>query len=472
VAELDALVDAPRWGSINFANADFVEINNRAHFDYQQQRVFVRTSKLLKRRLRRRGGPHNLSLPVNKCIGIVAAKCPMCKSEDLRNLSDLEGLRMRARTKRVLDLAITGGGIHRRITECKPAVYCCGACGHRFKPERYHRVAKHGHTLMSWAMHSHVAHHLSYGEIRAMFREYFGLNVNDTEIYMFKLLMARLYRSTYEGLLSKLTSGSVLHADETTVHLRTGRGYVWVFASIEDVVYMYRPSREAEFLRSLLKEFRGTLISDFFAGYDGLPCGQQKCLIHLIRDLNEAILKNPYDDGVRSMTEAFGGLLRAIVATIDDHGLKRVHLAKHDKSVRAFFQQLSSCSLRSDAAESIRDRLLKNRDKLFTFLRYDGVPWNNNNAENAIKQFAYYRESRSGIALTERGLQDYLILLSIYQTCRYKRISFLQFLLSGERDIDAFAKSGCRRSRKARLLLYPKGFTPPHLRSVMKVPGK
>jgi hypothetical protein len=100
------------------------------------------------------------------------------------------------------------------------------------------------------------------------------------------------------------------------------------------------------------------------------------------------------------------------------------------------------------------------------------VPWNNNNAENAIKQFAYYRESRSGIALTERGLQDFLVLLSIYQTCRYKQISFLQFLLSGERDIDAFAKSGCRPPGKARLLLYPKGFTPPHLKSVMKVPRK
>ena len=37
---------------------------------------------------------------------------------------------------------------------------------------------------------------------------------------------------------------------------------------------------------------------------------------------------------------------------------------------------------------------MKCRDKLFTFIKYDGVPWNNNNAENAIKRFAYYRRYR------------------------------------------------------------------------------
>jgi len=36
------------------------------------------------------------------------------------------------------------------------------------------------------------------------------------------------------------------------------------------------------------------------------------------------------------------------------------------------------------------------------------------------------------------GLEDYLVLLSIYQTCRYRNINFLQFLLSGKKDIDRY----------------------------------
>ncbi len=32
-------------------------------------------------------------------------------------------------------------------------------------------------------------------------------------------------------------------------------------------------------------------------------------------------------------------------------------------------------------------------------------------------------------------------MLSIYQTCVYKKVSFLRFLLSGEKDVDAYAKA-------------------------------
>ena len=36
--------------------------------------------------------------------------------------------------------------------------------------------------------------------------------------------------------------------------LQTGKGYVWVFATAEEVVYMYRPTREGDFLKDLLKD--------------------------------------------------------------------------------------------------------------------------------------------------------------------------------------------------------------------------
>ena len=80
---------------------------------------------------------------------------------------------------------------------------------------------------------------------------------------------------------------------------------------------------------------------------------------------------------------------------------------------------------------------MRYREKLFTFLRHDGVPWNNNNAEHAIKPFARDRAIADGV-MSEHRLRDYLVLLSLYQTCKYRGISFLRFLLSGEEDLDKF----------------------------------
>src|SRR4029434_10972847 len=115
--------------------------------------------------------------------------------------------------------------------------------------------------------------------------------------------------------------------------------------------------------------------------------------------------------------------------TIDRYGLKHQHLGKHTQDVDKFFHAVSGRLYRSEVAEGHQKSVLTYQDKLFTFLRHDGVPWNNNNAEHAVKRFAYYREIADGY-FSETGLQAYLVLLSLSVTCTYKGLSFFQFLLS------------------------------------------
>jgi hypothetical protein len=91
--------------------------------------------------------------------------------------------------------------------------------------------------------------------------------------------------------------------------------------------------------------------------------------------------------------------------------------------------------------------LQKNRYKMFTFLDFDDVPWNNNNAEHAVKAFASVRRVIEG-PTTENGLREFLVLLSICETCKCKNVEFLEFLRSGAKDIDEFATS--RRGKRVR----------------------
>jgi hypothetical protein len=78
-----------------------------------------------------------------------------------------------------------------------------------------------------------------------------------------------------------------------------------------------RQSRESTILDDLLKGFSGVLVSDFYAAYDSVPCAQQKCLIHLMRDINEDLYKNPFDEDLKEIARRFGILLREIVVTVD-----------------------------------------------------------------------------------------------------------------------------------------------------------
>ena len=202
----------------------------------------------------------------------------------------------------------------------------------------------------------------------------------------------------------------------------------------------YAPSREGDLVHSLLKDFKGVLVSDFYTAYDSVDCPQQKCLIHLIRDMNDDLMKEPFNEEIKGLVGEFAVLLKRIIATVDRFGLKTRFLRTHKASVDRFFKHLAHQEYQTETALKCKARLERNRQTLFTFLDFDGVPWNNNNAEHAIKAFALLRRDFSGVT-TEKGVRDYLILLSICETCKFKGVSLLDFLRSGEKDIDTFIEN-------------------------------
>lgn len=456
------MTDYRKWARVNFVHSDYEFVNNCAYFDYQRERVYVRTNKSLRKTRAHKTKSPNRALKASRQLVIVASHCPVCASENVITGIKKPIRNQEPRVKRAFDLALTPTGVQRRVVESRTSVHKCVTCGAEFVPDQHQRLDKHFHGLKSWAMFQHVAYRISLKTLTRMREEFFGLRLNYAEVHMFKSLMARYYAVTYRRLLEKIVSGKLLHVDETEVKLQHGKGYVWVFTSLEEVVYMYRPSREGDFLHEVLQGFHGVLVSDFYSVYDGIDCPQQKCLIHLMRDINQELLDNPFDEALTKIAQPFGALLRSIVTTIDQHGLRQHHLRKHESDVEQYFRSLAEQSISSEVAEALRARLIKYRHKLFTFLNHDGVPWNNNNAEYAIKQFAYYRE-QVGVSLIESGLSDYLVLLSICQTCHYKGVSFLRFLLSKEQDVDVFLRRKRRKQRRSAVELYPEGFMPPHL---------
>lgn len=98
----------------------------------------------------------------------------------------------------------------------------------------------------------------------------------------------------------------------------------------------------------------GVLVSDFYAAYESVRCPQQKCLIHLMRDLNDGILNNPFDQELRSICAGFTGSLKPIVETVDRRGLKTRFLRKHLTDVDRFFRFLGASEFKSEAALKCR----------------------------------------------------------------------------------------------------------------------
>jgi len=218
--------------------------------------------------------------------------------------------------------------------------------------------------------------------------------------------------------------------------MRFEKGYIWVLSNGYDVICYYQPNREAEFIRTLLSNFKGILVSDFYSAYDGVDCIHQKCLLHLIRDLNDDLVRYPYNHEMKLITKSFSTLMQDIVKTIDKRGFLNKFLAKHIPETNNFLSEIKQKDFKSEIAIKYQKRFHRYKDKLFTFLKYDNLSWNNNTAEFAIKQLALHRNDNQKYFHKSR-IDDYLVSMSLYITCKYREISFLKFLVSGDKIIKA-----------------------------------
>lgn len=419
-----------KFGNTKYLLSDFEAINNCAYYDYQREKVFLKTNPKIRRIVQSKINRHEKpTVRINKRIKILCPdKCPNCGNSSF--------YRHDKRKRVIVDLRFSEKGIKRWVTHYDTGRFRCRSCWRVFTPDNFKNLNnRYGRGVFAWAINQHIGYVISFRNVEHMLSEYFNISISTGYLHRLQSNFAHEYNETYRQLLDSITKGHLLHVDETQVNIKDApSGYVWTFANMDTVCYVFRPNREADFLKELLNNFRGILISDFYGGYDSIACSQQKCLIHLIRDLNDDLSQNPFDVEFKQIASQFGHVLRPIIETIEKYGLKHRYLHKHHKSVNRFFKDLSRSEYSSELAAQYQKRFKKNKDKLFTFLDYDEIPLNNNNAEHAIKGFAVHRRNVNGL-FSKKSIEEFLILLSIYQTCKYKGLNFFQFLLSGEKSV-------------------------------------
>lgn len=440
---------------------EFVDINKAAYWDYQRHRVYVRSSRTIKKACKKESKCWEKMLRARSTIRHPdPTSCPHCENSALVEKNKTDML--------VYDIRFTQSGAKGWVTRHIRNNWYCNKCGAlvRVQGEESTSLRKYGHNLRAYAVNQLIHLKMSQTKVAELLTELFGFNLNGSHISSFKSELANFHADSVQELINCIVKGPLINADETKVEsnrplidsltdekdkktkMLQKSGYIWILANLEEVVYLYNETREGKMVQGLLKNFHGVLVSDFYPVYDSISCPQQKCLIHLMRDINDDLHKHPYDNDLRKVAQEFTNVLKHIVETIDKHGLKAYFLAKHIPSVEKLFNLLSDTDFVSETAEGYRKRFLKNRDKLFTFLTHDNVPWNNNNAENAVHAFAELRTVIHG-TWSEKGLREYLVLFSLCETCKRRGLSFLDFLLSRERSIDQFAKKKRRYNRRS-----------------------
>ena len=427
-------------------HSQFGAILRSAHFDYDKKKIrFQQNTRVYRSKQERKEQQRyaarmgnqkqeNIRQKAKRTIQVErGVACPECGYTPLRQTEEVVG-------RTIIDLALTKSGMKKTLIRYVGFKGYCIKCARIYSPpdlRKYGKRQLYGHGFKSWFAYQRVALRLPYSSIVEAAEEYFGEKMNEGSIPGFIQDLGQYYTESEKVIVQLLLKSPFIHADETKISIQGVNQYVWVFTDGNYVIFKLTETREPTIVHELLKNYAGTLISDFYPGYDSAPCKQQKCWVHLIRNLNDDLLESPFDIELENFALEVKNLIVPVMEEVQKYGLKRRILYKFKQEVDRFYKRtINDKRLKSDLAQKYQKLFIRYQDSLFTFLEQDGIPWHNNTAERAIRHVAKQRAISTSFHASV--MKNYLVLLGIKQACRFQGKSFFKFLLSGETDLDKF----------------------------------
>jgi hypothetical protein len=422
-------------------HGELERILRSAHLTYSRERITFRDgirprrNKAVKTRQARpiRGRP--------KVINVRPLRaCPTHKTR-------LTPSRKRIAKAVVTDLVFGANGCRKIVRKYVGPKGFCNQHRDYYNPPAIRRLGgrRFGPSFYAWVAYARVMLRLPYEMIARFSHDMLGIDVLDSLVVRIFADASLEHKRTQRALERRILEAVAIHVDETRINIQGRNQYVWVLTDGRHVTFRLTETRETTVIHELLKGYGGVLISDFYPGYDAIPCRQQKCLVHLIRDLNDDLWSNAFDRELEGFVSEVKELLVPMLAAVDRYGLKARYLRRFRRDVDRFYKRsVDGKAYDSEVCAKFQTRFDRYRNSLFVFLEMDRVPWENNMAERAIRQLAVQRKI-SGF-FYEDGARTYLRLLAIAQSCGFQKKSFLQFLLSGIKDVDAFKGTGRGRA--------------------------
>lgn len=256
-------------------------------------------------------------------------------------------------------------------------------------------------------------HALPGNKIVKVFEVFCGLKVSEGAIAQALQRMAQWLGVEAEVLMTAIRESAYVHVDETGWKINGAKHWLWAFANKKLAFYKIDRSRGSKVPIGLLgNPFPGILISDFYSAYNKMKCRQQKCLVHLLREMRDCRGKDPPLD-----YRVPYKLLKRILS--DAHRLQAsqgsmppLDFVRKVRRIKERLFLFATTPHSNKHWQRLSGRFLKHEKKMLTFLDFPGLPSNNNLAERMIRPHVILR-NRWFHNRTNKGAQAHGTLTSI-----------------------------------------------------------
>lgn len=229
-------------------------------------------------------------------------------------------------------------------------------------------------------------------------------------------------KPTYDDLLKQIRGSNLVFADETGGRENGRNGYNWSFSNKNTHFLLYRKSRGKQVVDEVLgDDFEGVLSTDFYAAYNTYSGFHQRCWVHLLGDISDLKDFYPDDKEVDRWAKQVHAIYEEAKAYTgpDDNlpiGIKEQERINKQGYFEDKLRVICAPWVKTDKPMSILcSRIIKYLQELFIFVRFEGIPSDNNAAERILRHTVVKRKI-SGGTRSSRGSETNSILTSLFDT--------------------------------------------------------
>lgn len=322
--------------------------------------------------------------------------------------------------------------VKKKVTTYFRYRYRCACCGKIVEaPPAAGEMpgARIGPLAIAWSVMLKQALGLPFGKTARVLEELCGLRVSPGALAQAAQRVAARLQPEMDALRNAIRGSPVVNVDETGWRVGGDNWWLWAFVTKRLALYKAAHSRGSKIIfEELGEDYDGIVIADFFSAYNMLTCEQQKCLVHLLRELREVAKKNKSKEFAafrKRLKRIIADALRLVVRdNIDDDTYERLMLRILDR-----VQIMAESSYKDAHCRRLAKRLRTHEHSLFTFLLHPGeVEPDNNRAERAIRPAVVIRKM-SGGSRTPAGANATADLMSLARTCDLNGRNFISYLL-------------------------------------------
>jgi transposase len=304
----------------------------------------------------------------------------------------------------------------------------CGVCRKSYRPSVDLKGIALGKSCFSLRVHAFVAYlrqecRLPIRQISALLTGICHVKVSIGEIVRMLHTVASFGKDTYDELGAEARKSAHIHGDETGWRENGQNGYMWSFSNPTICYFLYPKTRAGHVVTDVLgDDYKGVLVSDFYAGYNTHFGLHQRCWVHLLRAVHELYRKFPMP-GVLAWAKRLRDIYDRAKAFSDPSSRKRARArVGFQKELNALVTPFARTLL---PQSTLCKRLIQYESEMFTFVEYPFVPSENNPAERSIRPRVIARKI-SGGTRAENGSDTMVILSSLFATWKLRGLDTLQ----------------------------------------------